>query len=99
MRVALAGLFWLLTLPIPVSAQTIPPAVLDKDFATCMAGADLHKDFRRREYCACIRDSERNWTLDTYGRVALEASKARDAAHMPAQLQEIARVCNARVAE
>jgi hypothetical protein len=76
-----------------VSASPVPEYALDKDFQNCMGGETVLQSPQRAQYCNCMRQGMKNWDLDTYGNVALEQSKARDAQQVPAQIAEMARGC------
>jgi hypothetical protein len=85
---------------LPVSAvlaDPIPPYMLDKDFTSCMGGENPQQDTQRRDYCLCVRDSMKDWTLEEYGQTAMEESKAHSAAQEPAKLQALAQACIAKV--
>lgn len=77
-------------------AEPIPDYVLEKDYTSCMGGETPQQDPARQQYCLCIRDSMKNWTLDEYGQVATEGAKAHEAGQEPAQLQDIAKQCIAK---
>ncbi len=53
-------------------ADPVPEYALDKDFTSCMGGEDPAKDPPRRDYCNCIRDSMKGWTMEEYGQMAME---------------------------
>lgn len=97
MRAVLAVFLCMAALAGPARAASIPAEVLDKDYASCMAGEDPQKSPERNHYCLCVRDSMKGWSLEAYGKLAEQESKAHDAAHMPAQLQQIAKACIAKV--
>jgi len=78
-------------------AEPIPDYVLDKDFISCMGGENPEQDPQRREYCLCVRDSMKSWTLEEYGQTAEEETKAHTAAQEPGRLQDIAKACIAKV--
>jgi len=78
---------------VAVRAAPVPQEALDKDFTACMGGEDPDKDTQRRDYCLCVRDQMKNWTLDEYGEVAAAGAQTQDAKQAPAQLKTIAKTC------
>jgi hypothetical protein len=78
-------------------ADTVPEYALDKDFTACMGGETPQKDPQRAQYCNCVRDSMKSWSVQEYEQVASEGAKAHDAAQEPAKLQDIAKACITKV--
>jgi hypothetical protein len=79
-------------------AEPVPEYALDKDFQNCMGGEAPQKDPQRAEYCNCIRDSMKGWSLDEYGAVATEESKAGGSTqNVPQKIAELAKSCIAKV--
>ncbi len=72
----------------------VPDDALDTDYKACMGGNTPDPDPQRKEYCLCIRDSMKNWTVDEYAETALQGAKApHDAEHQPPKLQDVAKAC------
>ncbi len=78
-------------------AEPIPEYALDKDYQNCMGGESAQKDPERSAYCNCIRDSMRGWSLDEYGALATQESKAANAQQTPQKLEDLAKTCIAKV--
>jgi hypothetical protein len=78
-------------------AEPIPEYVLDHDYVTCMGGENPAKDPQRANYCACVRDSMRSWSLETYGAVAEAQSKAQNAQQVPSQIATLAKFCMQKI--
>ena len=96
-KTMLAVFLGVLVLASAAFADPIPAYVLDKDFTSCMGGENPEQDTQRRDYCLCVRDSMRNWSLEEYAQVATGESKAKTAAQEPVQLQLIAKACIAKI--
>ena len=79
------------------AADKVPAEALDKDFTACMGGQSPQQDPERGEYCTCIRNTMKDWSVEQYEQVAMEGSKAKTADQEPQKLQEIAKVCISKV--
>lgn len=79
-------------------AEAIPEYALEKDFQNCMGGESPQKDPQRAEYCNCVRDGMRSWSLDEYGAIATQESKnGGSAQNAPAKLTDLAKACISKV--
>jgi hypothetical protein len=96
-RAVFAAFLLILVASAGLRAEPIPEMVLDKDFTSCMGGETPEKDPQRAQYCQCVRDSMKNWSLEDYQQLAEQESKARNAQEMPASLQEIAKACITKI--
>jgi hypothetical protein len=82
----------------PVLAEPIPDYVLDKDFISCMGGENPEQNIQRRDYCVCVRNGMKAWSMEQYGQMALAESKGiTSAAQEPPLLQQLAQACIAKV--
>jgi hypothetical protein len=86
----------LLGITIDARAEPVPEFALDKDFQNCMGGETPQQDAQRAQYCNCIRDSMKGWSLDEYGSVA-EQSKTVSTQQAPKPLMDIAQACISKV--
>lgn len=78
-------------------AEQVPAYALEKDFENCMGHENPQKNPERAEYCDCVRNSMKDWSMEAYGQLAMEGAKAKNASEEPAQLQEIAKACVTKV--
>jgi len=72
-------------------AEAIPEPYLQKEYDSCMGG---DKDPQRAQYCECVRNGMRSWTVDQYGAVATEAKEGKGT---PDQVAALAKTCIAQV--
>jgi hypothetical protein len=72
-------------------AEQMPDNLLQKDYDNCMGG---EKDPQREQYCECVRNGMRSWTVDEYGNVATEA---KNSSATPAAVEALAKSCLAQI--
>lgn len=71
-------------------AELMPDEYLQKDYDNCMGGQTAHTDPQRGQYCECVRNGMRQWTVDEYGAIATEA---KDTKGTPDQVAALAKTC------
>jgi hypothetical protein len=85
--VALALLF-----PAWAAHAELPAYVLDKEYQSCAGDG---QDEGRNAYCACVRDSMRNWSGQDYADTA-QAAAAKSGGATPDKIAEVAKECLAK---
>ena len=98
MKAALVAVLCIALWGAEAQATPVSDDILNGEYKSCMAGEDPQKSPERHQYCLCVRDSMKGWSMEAYGKLAEEESKATDAAHMPDQLKQIGNACMAKIA-
>jgi hypothetical protein len=80
---------------LPLSAKAMPDEYLQKDYENCMGGQSEQQVPDRAQYCVCVRDGLRQWTIDDYGAIATEAQQKQGQANapVPVQVAALAKSC------
>jgi hypothetical protein len=73
----LAFLGCVMAAPALADDTPMPDEYLQKDYENCMGGETPQSSPERAQYCQCIRDGMRHWTVDQYGSAATQLAQSQ----------------------
>ena len=90
----LVGIFCASVIASSARAELMPDEALQKDYDNCMGGKTAEEEPEHAQYCDCVRDGMRKWSVDDYGAVATEAKTSQAT---PDKIADLAKGCISQI--